>query len=263
MKIRILILISFLAVSAVATCQTGVDINKTDEQGKKQGIWIKKYPNGNVQYEGTFKDDHPAGEFKRYYDDRTLMSVLIYSDDGRQADATFYHQNGFIASQGKYNDQMKEGKWKFFSQMSKGYLLSEDEYSRNVRNGPSMKYYPDTTVAERHLYKNDLKEGEWTQYHENGKLLLKSYYTGGILNGKFEVWFENGQLQYSGWYRNDLREGKWLIYNVDGSLKYEINYTAGISKDNKMETEAAEYLDFLERTKDKIADPEKTGVIRR
>jgi antitoxin component YwqK of YwqJK toxin-antitoxin module len=190
------------------------------------------------------------------------MSVLIYSDDGRTADATIYHPNGLISSQGKYIDQKKEGKWKFFSEMIDGYLLSEDAYSVNIRNGTSVKYYPDGAVAERLGYINDKKDGEWIQYYGSGKIFLKSNYTGGVMNGKFEVWLENGQPQYIGFYKNNLREGKWFIYNEDGTVKYEVNYTAGITKDRQMDIEASEFMDMLEKNKDKIADPEKTGEKR-
>jgi len=262
MKRKIYLIAFFLVISYSLIAQA-TEINKTDAQGKKQGPWIRKYPNGIVQYEGTFKDDHPVGEFKRYYQDRTLMSVMIYSDDGRTAEATIYHPNGFIASKGKYTDQKKEGKWQFFSEMTEDYLISEDEYSGNVRNGKSVKYFTSGVPAEILTYVNGKKNGEWLQYHENGKIFLKSYYTDGILNGKFEVWFQNGQLKYSGLYKNDLREGKWFIYNNDGSVKYEINYTAGITKDMQMAIDASEFLDSLERNKDKIIDPEKAGQIIR
>ena len=257
MRLRILVIILLSSISAEISCQAVTEINKTDQLGKKQGAWIKKYPNGNVQYEGTFKDDHPAGEFKRYYEDRTLMSVMIYSDDGRSAEATVYHPNGFISSQGKYSDQKKDGKWKFFSETTDGCLISEDEYYGNIRNGISVKYYPDGTIAERLRYINDKKDGEWLQYYEDGNIFLKSNYSGGMLNGKFEVFYQNGRLQYTGFYKNNLRDGKWLIYNENGTLKYEINYTAGITKDRQMVIDASEYIDSLERNKDKIVDPEK------
>ncbi len=72
MRIKIFAIISFLTVSIISSCQSTGDINKTDQSGKKQGLWIKKYPGGTVQYEGTFKDDHPAGLFRRYYENHTL-----------------------------------------------------------------------------------------------------------------------------------------------------------------------------------------------
>ena len=50
-------------------------------------------------YDGFFKDDHPVGEFKRYYEDNTLKSVLIYSDDGKEADAYYLSSKWIILPQ--------------------------------------------------------------------------------------------------------------------------------------------------------------------
>lgn len=262
MNLKIIIIVSILTVSGNVAGQSATEINKTDQEGRKQGPWIKKSSTGLILYEGTFKDDHPVGEFKRYYDDQQLKSVLIYSSDGKEAIASIYHPGGYIASYGKYINQMKEGKWKFFSSSVDGYLIEEEEYSKNMRNGLSLKFYPDSTLAEKVNYINDLRDGEWIQNYTSGKLFLKSYYKGGLLNGKFEVWHQNGNLEYSGFYRNNLRDGKWQIFKEDGTLKYELNYSGGVAVENEMNKESEEFLDKLENTKGKIPDPEKTGTIR-
>jgi antitoxin component YwqK of YwqJK toxin-antitoxin module len=262
MNIRIFTIICLLAVSIPAECQSVSDINKTDAQGKKQGHWIKKYPNGVVQYEGDFRDNHPVGEFKRYYEDSKLKSVLIYSSDGNQADAALYYPNGFIESKGTYVNQLKEGKWKFYSAENEGYLINEEEYKGNLRNGLSVKYYPDGAVAEKLTYTDGKKEGDWFQYFQNGKLFLRSYYSDDMLNGKFEVWFENGTLQFSGFYKDNMREGVWYVYNQDGTVRYKLNYTGGYTKDRQMDIDAEDFMNNLEKNKGNIADPEKTGDIR-
>jgi antitoxin component YwqK of YwqJK toxin-antitoxin module len=262
MKYKIIAVASLLAIFANVNCQNNSDINKIDQQGRKQGPWVKKDAGGIVLYEGTFKDGHPIGEFKRFYSDKTPLSLLVYSSDGRTADATMWYPNAFIASKGKYIDQKKEGVWKFFSSSVSGYLINEESYKGNRKNGLSIKYFPDSTVAEKINYLNDRKEGEWVQYYQGGKLFLKSYYSGDLLNGKFDVWYENGKSQFSGLYRNNMREGKWNIYNKDGSLKYELNYVDGMTNDKKMDIDASDFFDNLEKNKGKIADPEKTGVIR-
>src|SRR5665811_1832943 len=152
MNLKIFTIVCFLAVSVIATCQTDSQINKTDQQGRKQGHWIKRYPNENILYDGFFKDDHPVGEFKRFFENQSLKSILLYSSDGREAKATIYHPNGNISSKGTYIVQMKEGKWQFFSEFINGYLICEEYYSGNLKNGPSLKFYPDSTVAERVTY---------------------------------------------------------------------------------------------------------------
>ncbi len=262
MNLRIIILASLLVISSMAQCQDETGINMSDSQGGKQGHWIKKYPNENIMYDGFFKDNHPVGEFRRYYEDKTLKSLLVYSDDGKEALATIYHPNGYISSRGKYIDQMKEGKWQFFSAYTEGYLISEEQYSANLKNGPSLKFYPDSTVADKLTYINDIKQGEWIQYYSDGAICLKSNYINGTLNGKFEVWYLNGQIQFSGQYKNDARDGLWYIYNTDGTLKYKMEYVEGVTKDRQLDIDESDYLELLEKNKGRIADPEKTGIIR-
>ncbi|HUX55416.1 MAG TPA: toxin-antitoxin system YwqK family antitoxin [Bacteroidales bacterium] len=261
MTLKIITISSFLAFSAIAVCQTETEINITDQQGLKQGHWIKKYPDKSILYDGFFKNDHPVGEFKRYYKNSTLKSFLIFGDDGTEAVATIYHPNGYISSKGNYINQMKEGKWQFFSSIHNGYLISEEFYSGNIRNGLSLKFYPDSTVAERVTYANGIKQGEWIQYFPNGTICLKSKYMNGKVNGKFEVWFENGNIEFSGQYKEDARDGVWLIYNNDGTIKYKIKYLSGVTTDRQPDIDVSNYLDSLERNKGKIVDPEKTGVI--
>ncbi|TAL62257.1 MAG: hypothetical protein EPN88_13535 [Bacteroidetes bacterium] len=262
MNLKIFTTATLLAISSIAFCQTDTVLNKTDKQGKKQGHWIKKYPNQVVMYDGFFKENIPVGEFKRYYENSTLMSILVFNDNGKEASATIYHPNGNIASKGKYVSQLKEGKWQFFSEFIKDYLICEEYYSKNIKNGPSLKLYPDSTLAERVNYINDLKQGEWIQYYQNGTMCVKSNYLDGKINGKYEVWFENGKTHFSGKYKNDKRDGLWYIYNSDGTLKYKLEYSEGITKDRQLDIDESDYLDFLEKNKGKIADPEKTGIIR-
>jgi antitoxin component YwqK of YwqJK toxin-antitoxin module len=262
MKLKALIVVLSLAIPIYSHCQYPNNINKTDKQGKKEGKWVKKYPNGAIMYEGNFSDDHPVGEFRRYYESSSLKSLLVYNNDGSEADATMYHDNGFISSKGKYKNQKKEGTWMFYSSFTEGYLLSEENYSANLRNGQSLKYYPDKTVAERIYYKNDLKQGEWIQYYRSGKVCLRSGFLNDKVNGKYEVWYENGKLQFAGLYKNDVRDGIWLIYNKNGTVKYTLEYKDGIQSESRFEIDSSEYLDSLERNIGKIADPEKTGVIK-
>jgi antitoxin component YwqK of YwqJK toxin-antitoxin module len=262
MKLKIITIVSLLVISICAASQGETTINKTDMQGRKQGHWIKKYPNEVTMYDGYFKDDHPVGEFKRYFENQSLKSVLVYSDDGRTATATFYHPNGNISSKGTYFDQKKEGKWQFFSAFTNDYMISEEYYSGNLKNGLSYKFYPDRTIAEKLTFVNDIKQGEWIQYYPSGAVCLKSNYLNGEINGKFEVRFENGSIEFSGQYKNDYRDGLWVIYKSDGTIKYKLEYLAGVTKDRLMDIDESDFLDSLENNKGKIADPENRGDLR-
>lgn len=236
-------------------------INQTDTKGRKQGHWIKKYPNGNIMYDGFFRDDKPSGEFKRYYEDSKLKSVLVFDLNGTEASASLYYSNGFLASKGKYINQLKEGKWQFFSPTGKDVLISEENYSGDKKNGLSVKYYPDGRIAEKINYKNDVKHGEWTKYYPDGTLTMRTSYVNGKLDGRFEAFFENGKPEFSGQYRSDVREGLWIIYKKDGTQRFKTVYSFGIPDNRDMDIYETNYLDSLEQNKPTIPDPEKTGNV--
>lgn len=47
--------------------------NKKDAQGRKQGEWGKKYPNGRYSYVATFKDDRPKREGEALLPQRAFL----------------------------------------------------------------------------------------------------------------------------------------------------------------------------------------------
>jgi len=261
MDFKVIALCIFLGIYFPVFSQTDKSINQTDKDGRKQGHWIKRYPDGNIMYDGFFTNNKPAGEFKRFYEDSTLKSLLVFSKNATEAKATLYYSNGMVASTGKYVNQLKEGKWQFFSSTTKGLLISEEEYSGDKKNGTSVKYYPDSTVAERVSYKNDLKHGECLKYYPDGTITLRTNYQNGKLNGKFESFFENGKTEFLGQYKDDLKEGIWIIYRKDGIQRFRTEYTSGNPNSREIDIYQSDYIDSLERNKVKIADPEKTGEI--
>jgi antitoxin component YwqK of YwqJK toxin-antitoxin module len=261
MNLRILTFIFFVFVYNPLFCQADQIINQTDNLGRKQGHWIKKYDNGNIMYDGFFRDNYPTGEFKRYYENNTLKSLLVFSENGKEAGATLYYPNGFRASEGKYINQLKAGKWKFFSSVTEGFFISEEEYSGGKKQGLSVKFYPDSTIAEKLTYSADIKHGEWLKYHPNGSLHLRTGFNYGKLNGRFEAFFDNGKPEVTGQYKDDQKDGLWVIYKKDGNIKFKTEYNSGIAQNRYIDIYESDYIDSLEKKKVKIADPEKTGEI--
>lgn len=250
-----MLLLVFLALNITITAQE----NRTDASGLKQGPWIKKYPTGKILYEGVFKDNNPVGEFKRYYEDGTLQSVLTFNESGSQAAALFYHPNGLKAAEGNYIDKKKEGLWKYYSAKTEGYKVSEENFLSDKRHGLSRKFYSTGEIAETLNYINGIKEGEWLQFYVDGKVCLKATYVNDRLEGTFLFCHPNGSPQAVGKYTADLRHGWWKIYNEDGTLKKQIEYKNGKLADSSLNEKETSFLDDLEKNKGKILDPEMTG----
>ena len=67
--------------------------NILDEQGKRQGNWNQKHSNGQLRYEGQFKNNIPIGIFKHYDKNGNLTANLKYFNQGNSVAARlFYHK---------------------------------------------------------------------------------------------------------------------------------------------------------------------------
>lgn len=258
---RIIPLTVLFCLTVTVLSQVPDTINVTDRNGKKQGYWIRKDADGKLVYEGRFKDDMPVGEFRRFYPDGMVRSLMYHTEGSAEVPVKFFHPNGFMAAEGVYINQKKEGKWRFYSKNIQNYLICEEYYRNDLRNGLSLKFYRDGVVAERLTYSDDVRTGEWTQYYVSGKLCIKAGYINGKLEGTFEVFYPNGQPEFIGQYSDNVRNGNWKVFKEDGKPDFEMNYKMGRLDDPAFAERENKFLDLLEKNKGKIADPEITGII--
>jgi len=246
------------------TASAQENMNRTDENGMKQGQWKKRYDNGELMYEGYFIDNEPRGEFKRYDEKGNLVSVLNYRAENDTVDALFYHNNGYLAGKGKYYQKSKTGRWKYFSEHIQDHLLMGCVYSDDRVEGMRVKYHWNGNIAEEMEFENGIKSGYWKQYYTDGSPSLEGSFTLGKRDGVFITWHTNGEKEIAGRYTSDLRTGKWLFYNKDGSLRKEIVYNNGIPENRaELIKQETDYLDRLEREGGKLEDPEITGIIKK
>jgi len=235
--------------------------NMTDSAGKKQGPWVKNYPNGKIMYEGTFRDDKPVGLFKRYNEAGVLQSELTYADKKDEARALFFHPDGHKAAEGTYVAKKKEGLWKFYSATQPSYLIGEENYYDDLRHGLARKFYPDSTLAEKVTWDFGKRTGEWLQYYPDGTICLRAEYFDGKLEGPFSYYYPSGKRQYEGIYKADLRTGDWMLLNEDGTLNQVLVYRNGKLADPKLADKETKFLDDLEKNKGKIEIPDINGTI--
>lgn len=235
--------------------------NLTDSTGKKQGPWVKKYPDGKTMYEGTFRDDKPVGLFRRFNEKGILQSELTFSDKKNEAQAIFFHPDGHKAAEGMYVSKKKEGLWKFYSVTQPAYLIGEENYFEDARHGLASKFYPDSTLAEKVTWDFGKKTGEWLQYYPDGKVCLRAEYFDGKLEGPFSYYYPSGKRQYEGRYKADVRTGDWMILNEDGTLQQVLVYKNGKLTDPKLVDKETKLLNDLESNKGKIEIPDINGNI--
>src|ERR1051326_3561982 len=129
----------FIGLSAILFAQPSV-LNQTDKDGKKQGHWIKKEENGKIIYEGNFKDNHPIGEFKYYYDDGQLKTVSVFSNDGKVCRSKHYFSGNILMAEGKYVNEKRDSIWKFYS--ARDTIFSIETYKNGKKDGLEKSFSP-------------------------------------------------------------------------------------------------------------------------
>mgnify|MGYP000711675240 CR=1 FL=1 len=76
--------------------------NHIDDNGNKQGYWVKYHQNGEIRYKGQFKDNVPQGLFLYYYKTGELQIEKKFFNNGEATAAHFFYKNGGLQSSGLY-----------------------------------------------------------------------------------------------------------------------------------------------------------------
>lgn len=186
-------------------------------------------------------------------------SVNVYSDSSEHYHGPFveYHANGKIWKQGKCDDGMPVGEWKFFSE--NGTLVKTGEYTDDgLPDGPwtytredGKKYKVDQWkqgkkhgewlvfdktgqhVIQRIPYDNDRMHGTnvvWYEPTETGGALrkrLESQYVDGRRHGTFSDWYKNGKQRRLAEYRNGKQHGKFMEWDESGNVVAQLEFRDG------------------------------------
>ncbi|MBU8892439.1 MAG: hypothetical protein KOO66_06645 [Bacteroidales bacterium] len=252
--IKIIPAILLITVNFFAVAQNNNSDNIIDERGFKQGFWEKHYDNGNIQYQGYFKDNKPVGEFKRFTKKGVLKVILNYHENSNKIYAKFYHPGKIIQAEGFYLGQNKDSIWSYYS--VDGYLINQVSYIDNIKTGTEKQFYQNGNIHEKSEWKDGVKDGLVMRFYDSGKVMMRIFYMNGRLEGEYNVYGPDENILIQGQYENNKREGKWIYYKDNGHIKDELNYTNGVA-DNQEELERLEneYIEMMEKNKGKFKEP--------
>ena len=209
-------LILFLLSSIISLSQ---GINQIDAQGRKQGVWKKSYENGQIRYEGNFKNDQPVGEFRYYHPNGKLKAIIRHTNDGYSSAAELYNENGILVAKGFFYDEHKDKTWEYFNEKN-GKLISIENYQQGIPHGDWIVYFKeDTVVTEIFTFVHGQKEGPWKQFFPDGKLKLDANYLHHQLDGPYTLYSPEGKELVHGNYQNGKKIGEWKFFTDDGKLK--------------------------------------------
>jgi antitoxin component YwqK of YwqJK toxin-antitoxin module len=264
---KLVIIMVLVALPGIAFLQTTSNkgdtvFNKLDENGFKQGIWEKYYPNGKLNYSGFFKDDKPVGTLKRYYESGSLKAIMNFDNTGTYAETKLYYEDGQLAAEGYYYNSLKDSLWKYYSYYE-GTIISDERYKKGIKNGISHKYYPNGNITEKTEWEGNVKDGVWEQYYEDGSLRLKGSYDYGKLTDDFIVYSSDGSIQIKGHYLEGKRHGKWIFYNEDSSVNFEVNFIHGKAENEEaLNRKQQEYFQEIDKNIGRFKEPEPEDFLQ-
>ncbi|MCQ2959174.1 MAG: hypothetical protein MJ198_03180 [Bacteroidales bacterium] len=259
MKNIIKVLLCSFVIVNIVTAQNSDTLNYMDANGKRQGHWIQKYENGNIQFEGYFKNNVPVGLFKKYHENGQLKYKMNYdTKDANRVSVTMYDVTGSLAAEGEYYAKKKNGTWKYYG--ARDQKVMEESYNHGLLDGQSTVYWQTnpSQPMEIKFWKDSLKHGDWLWFYEDGKIRQKTVYKEDKLNGEFLVFFPDGMKHIVGAYKENVRDGLWEYFNEDGSSKIKIEYKNGkIVNEDEFERAQTRLIneEYLEQ-EDKHVDPE-------
>ncbi len=206
----------FLLLSFQLIAQTTV--NQIDSNGKRQGVWKKKYQNGNLRYTGQFSHGKEVGTFKFYNisGEKHPMVIKKFNPDNDLATVTFYTKKGKIESTGQMIGKTRIGKWVYYFSDGKT-VLSVENYKNGLLDGEYKVFYKSGQLTELSHYKNGKKDGISLRYSDEGVLTENITYKDGIANGYAIIYDEHGDVFARGNYVNGIKKGIWE-FNMDGEM---------------------------------------------
>lgn len=249
MKRIILLLLSALCV----ICAMATTPNATDKKGRKQGAWSKTYANGQLMYEGSFKNGQPIGTFKRYFESGKLKLIQTYTK-GDNSTVKIYEEDGkTISMEGAYKGKERDGEWKFYSE---GKLSLVENYTNGKRNGIAKSYAKKGTVISETPYTNDKMNGTVKEFLEDGKLYAEISYKNGVKDGMYRLYEGNENPVVIGLYVNGEKDGNWVVYNNKGEVDETQIYKNGVLQNQKeLKKKHTKSADENESEKGKIKEP--------
>ena len=99
-----------------------------DSTPEIDGVFEKKYPNGNVSLRGEMRSGKREGTWFSYYQDGQPMSQSEYVNGIRSGKSITWYSNGQKRFEGAYTDDKQTGVWKYWEE--NGKLAQEVDYDK-------------------------------------------------------------------------------------------------------------------------------------
>ena len=222
---------SLLLAAALLLAGTGATAqNSIDQQGRRQGHWIRTDKDGTKIYEGDFVDGREVGTFTYYYADGTVRMRNTYTEPGVRCDHEAYDEQGHLLVRGHYDRRNRDGQWLFYAE--DGRLVKEAGYRMGIKDGLHVIYTSKGDTAEVTHWRNNHRHGRWWKRIGHKGYITGTYVNGG-LEGRLVEYDEDGLLAREGHYLDGLKHGTYRYYE-GGKLTVDERWEHGLMLDRRI-----------------------------
>ena len=200
------------------------EINRTDNNGNKQGVWKEFYEDGKLKTEKNYRDDMLDGLYKEFNTKGNLVVVLKY-------------EGGQVVAEDVTDEESLEIRNEFDN---RNRLVKSGPYRQNVPIGIHRTYDAQGSVIAAQTYDNNgilvsegivdeegKKQGNWENYYPGKELKSMGQYTENYRTGKWTFFRRNGNIEQEGNYNRGRPHGPWVWYYEDGNLLREEEFFNG------------------------------------
>ena len=187
----------FLFIGLISFSQAPDDtLNLKDGDNLKQGFWVitgemrkdTSYAAGAIIEQGEFKNGRKEKLWIRYYPNGNVQSKIFYENGKPKGLYELYYNNGELEEQGYWNRNKNIGDFKRF--YDNGQIMQHFQFSDNgKRNGDQVYYYENGEIEVTVTMVDGKEEGELKRYYPNGE--LKS-----VMNVNLGVADKNSYVEY-------------------------------------------------------------------
>ncbi len=221
--------ILFLATAIMFTA-SAISQNQIDNQGRRQGHWIRTDKDGSKIFEGDFVDGLETGIFTYYYHDGSVRIRNTYSEPGKRCMHEAYDEQGHLLARGEYSQRNRDGLWRFYAE--DGHLVKEASYKMGIKDGCHVIFEANGDTAEVSNWTNNHRNGRWWKRIGKQGYITGNYVNGG-LEGRLVAYDDNGKLNREGNYNGGLKHGDYKYYE-DGTLIIKERWNYGMMNDREI-----------------------------
>jgi len=200
------------------------NINHTDANGFKQGLWKYFRENGLLYIEGSYLNGKKNGFFKYYNQEGNFDRIekwgngILIEDaiETKQLDRKVeYHPNGRIKTEAYFYKDIPDGIRREYS--LEGKVINSYLFSKGILMGEGI------------VDVDGKKQGDWKEFYESGALRAAGKYRNSKPVGKWTYYFEEKPIEITGAYsQKGEKDGEWFWYYPNGNLLSKETYLDGL-----------------------------------